>query len=127
MIDTTLYQAHHNGPLKPEIADLLNGIRTKRNWTYAIIGKHLNTSGANAHRILNKNGNITTTTPMPQIADGIARLQQGEFELPAAEATGRLDHTFHLREALQVTFSLPANLTEREAERLSLFVRSLAQ
>lgn len=127
MIDTTLYQAHHNGPLKPEVLDFLNGIRTKRNWTYAMMGKHLNTSGPNAHRILNKKGNITTSTPMPQIAEGIARLQEGEFELPAGEVTGLLDHTFHLREGLQVTFSLPAVLTEREAERLSLFVRSLAQ
>ena len=127
MIDPTKYQAHHNGPLKSEVADFLHQIRTKRNWTYAMIGQRLNTSGANAHRILNKSGNITTSSPMPQIAEGIARLEEGEFDLPQAEATGLLNHTFHLRDTLQITFALPADLSEREAERLSLFVRSLAQ
>lgn len=130
MTDTTKYQAHHNGPLKAEAAIFLANIRTSENWTYDMLGKRLGISGGFAHRIINKGGNITTKIPMPKIAEGIARLQAGEFTVPEAPNStteGLLDHSFHLREGVQVSFALPADLTEREAERLSLFVRSLAQ
>ena len=131
MTDTSKYQSHLNGPLKPETAEFLGKIRLEENWTYDMLGKRLGISGGFAHRIINKAGNITTRTPMPKIAEGIARLEAGDtdfLDVPSGAANeGLLEHSFHLREGLQVTFALPADLTEREAERLTLFVRSLAQ
>ena len=47
---------------------------------------------------------------------------------PAGEANmavGMTEVEFPLRDDLRLTFQLPANLTEREADRLAAFVRSL--
>lgn len=42
-----------------------------------------------------------------------------------AENVESLRHSFHLRPGLQIQFELPADLTPREAERLSQFIQSL--
>jgi hypothetical protein len=41
------------------------------------------------------------------------------------EHSDKISHAFNLRPDLQVTFDLPLDLTENEAERLSTFLRSL--
>lgn len=49
-----------------------------------------------------------------------------EGALPAEpEAEGFLPHTFQLRQEVLVRFSLPADLTAREADRLAAFIRTL--
>jgi len=130
--NTEAYQQHNNGPLKPEAVAFLNGVRIKNHWSYKTLGEHLGISGAFAHNILNKGGNITTSTAMQYIAAGIERLKSGDMTPADAPATGggsspMLSHSYNLRNNMLLRFQLPADLTEREAERLALFIRSLAQ
>jgi hypothetical protein len=44
---------------------------------------------------------------------------------PVQQAAGTLTHLYNLRADFQVEIELPADLTPREAERLSAFIRSL--
>lgn len=48
-----------------------------------------------------------------------------EDEADEEEREGVLTHEFQLRDGLKAQFNLPANLTEKEADRLSLFIKSL--
>lgn len=125
------YQQRHDGPLKQETIDYLRNQRNNNQWSYATLGKMLGISGAFLHNLMNKNANISTATVMQKVAAGIDRLKSGETQLPALQANSPwpelLEHTYNLRNDLAVSISLPVNLTEREAERLSLFIRSLAQ
>jgi hypothetical protein len=132
MKNTQAYQQHNNGPLKPEVVAFLQDLRVKNHWSYKTLGEHLGISGAFAHNILNKGGNITTSTAMQWVAAGIDRLKSGDMagaDAPAstADSSPMLSHSYNLRNNLLVRFQLPADLSEREAERLALFIRSLAQ
>ncbi|GAO38361.1 hypothetical protein SCH01S_14_00250 [Sphingomonas changbaiensis NBRC 104936] len=132
MTDPASYQVHHNGPLKPEIIKFLNDLRVSKNWTYKALGDRLGISQAFAHNLLNKKGNISTSTYMTRVARGIERLQAGDTAKPEeapveGDTIAMRDHAYHLRDDLQVVLRLPADLTEREAQRLSLFIQSLAQ
>ena len=132
MSNTEEYQKHTNGPLKPEAVAFLNDVRVKNHWSYKTLGEHLGISGAFAHNILNKGGNITTSTAMQWIAAGIDRLKGGDMTGPEATASSAdtspmLSHSYNLRNNLLVRFQLPADLSEREAERLAMFISSLAQ
>jgi hypothetical protein len=133
MADPVTYQMIHNGPLNADIVTYLKGVLAERRWTYKRLGDSLGISGAFAHNLLNKGGNISTNTYMARVAQGIERMKSGDYAAPDApdsvpetNATFR-EHSFHLRDNLQVALKLPADLTEREAERLALFIRSLAQ
>lgn len=126
------YQEHHNGPLKPEVAAFLDELRIKNNWTYKALGERLGISQGFAHNIVQKHGNISTNTYMARMAHAIEKLKNGDMH-KAGEPAGETqlgamrEHGYHLRDDLQVVLRLPANLTEREAERLAMFIRSLAQ
>ena len=131
MRDLSAYQVNPNGPLTKEAISILDDARLKYRWTYKTLGERLGISGGFAHNILNKGGNITTNTVMPRIADGIERLKAGETEISGeaveGDDTAQLrEHSYHLRSDLEIAVSLPLDLTEREAERLALFIRSLA-
>jgi len=126
------YQVHHNGPLKPEVIKYLHDMRIANHWTYKQLGERLGISQAFAHNILNKNMNISTNTYMARVAKGIERLEAGDVGLAKPPAGNLKDvrmqeHAYHLRDELRVSFSLPTDLTEREAERLALFMQSLAK
>src|SRR5437016_12997874 len=89
MNNTEAYQQHNNGPLKPEAVAFLQDQRVKNHWSYKTLGEHLGISGAFAHNILNKGGNITTSTAMQWVADGIDRLKGGDMtgaDAPASTA-----------------------------------------
>ncbi|RZF60544.1 hypothetical protein EWE75_22595 [Sphingomonas populi] len=130
MTDYSALQQHHNGPLSEEAINFLHEVRLKYRWTYKVLGERLGISGGFAHNILNKNGNITTSTVMPKIAAGVERLKGGDTTAASegvedVGADTMLEHVFNLRPGLKVTFMLPADLTEKEGEKLALFMRSL--
>ena len=124
---TANYQSGHDGPLTKEAIDYLHSVRTKNGWSYERLANALGISGAFTHNLLNKNMNISTNTYMKKVAAGIEALKATGGVGEKSETNVRvLDHAFHLRDSLQVTFKLPVDLTEREAERLGNFIRSLA-
>ncbi len=131
MVDYTRYQERQNGPLKKDVVEYLLKIRDENGWSYNSLGERLNISGPFTHSILNKSGNITTGPYMAKIAAGIDRLK-GAPASPVTqsaiqEPVALREHSYHLRDDLRVTLRLPGDLTEREAERLAMFIRSLAQ
>lgn len=70
----------------------------------------------------------TNSLTVSRLASGegqeAAEVEEEEEEL-LEEEDELLTHTFNLRPDLVITISLPADLTTKEAERLSLFVKSL--
>lgn len=130
MTDTSKYQAATNGPLKQTAIDFLNKVRIENKFSYKALGEHLNISGPFAHAILNKPSNITTSTAMQHIAQGIEKLEGGDIATPentdkVSAVEQMLDHTYHLRTGLAVKFQLPANVTPAEADRLCMFIKSI--
>ncbi len=122
------YQASHNGPLTRDTVEFLHEIRTRNGWSYAALGQRLGISQAFTHNILNKGMNISTDTYMTKVAAGIEALKQdAEAPFPRAPVKGLLEHSYHLRDDLQVSFKLPSDLTSREAERLAQFICSLSR
>ena len=122
----TNYQSGHDGPLTKEAIEYLHGVRIKNGWSYARLADTLGISGAFTHNLLNKSMNISTETYMKKVAAGIEALKASGGTAEKLETNVRiLDHAFHLRDGLQVFFKLPFDLTEREAERLGSFIRSL--
>lgn len=117
--------------MKPEYREFLLATKVKNNWSYKALGDRLNVSGAFAHNIIKNEMNITTNPYMLKIASGIVRLEQGELTVGEAEEgishTLTRSYTYPLRDELEVRFTLPKDLTEKEADRLSLFLRSLPQ
>ena len=133
MSEITDYQARPNGPLKPEIIEAINMARAKHNLSYKALGNQLNISGAFAYNVLNKNMNITTNPYMYKMAPGITALLRGE-KMPVCDVDGNeadkhagdtLEHSYQLRKDLTLKLSLPADLTDKEASRLALFIQSL--
>jgi hypothetical protein len=130
MTDVSKYQQSRNGPLTPEAQKFLDEQRLQNNWSYKQLGERLGISGAFAHNILNKNMNITTNSYMPKIEAGIDRIKRGDTqpqEMLGSSSSQLLEHTYHVRDGFKMKFELPADLTEREADRLALFVKSIAR
>ncbi len=132
MVDTKLYQVGINGPLNQRAIDFLLEVKITNKWSYKTLGEHLGISGPFAHAILHKPSNITTSTAMQTVAQGIDRLEKGITEAP--ELTGAtavsgwmLEHSYHLRSGVVVCFRLPEDITEKEAGRLGMFIQSLSQ
>ena len=127
------HQATPNGPLTPEAIEFLKEIRAKNGWSFKTLGEYLSISQAFTYNIVMKGQNITTATYMQRIENGIEQLRAGLTDLPrpavltSATKDRIRDHPFHLRDGLTISLALPADLTEREADRLALFIRSLAQ
>lgn len=125
------YQTCRDGPLKPEVIKFLDDLRVSRRMTYKMLGDELGISIAFIHHVINKNARVSTDTTMPRIADGIGRLMAVDTRTRLHHAALLLqdnmrEHVYHLREDLVISMSLPRDITERESERLALFVRSLA-
>ena len=130
MTSTNSYQVSHNGPLTQEAKLYLLKVKEDNNWSYKSLAKRIGVSEAFAYHIIKKNQNITTATYYKVVEKGIDQLKTGDTSPPTAPVEdghgSLLDHSYHLREGLQVTFRLPSNLAEKETERLSMFIRSLA-
>ena len=129
MTDVSKYQRSRNGPLKPEVQKFLDEQRLQNNWSYKQLGERLGISGAFAHNILNKDMNITTNSYMPKIEAGIDRIKGGDTQPQemTSDSSQLLEHTYHVRDGFKMKFELPADLTEREADRLALFIKSISR
>ena len=123
--DPAKFQESPNGPLNQKTIDRLVAFKNRSGMSYAALGKHLDLSGTFLHNMINKQANVGTQH-IKRIAGVIAALENPDRTpelLSAAPAT--LQHSFHLRPGLQIKLDLPADLTDREAERLARFVQSL--
>lgn len=76
------------------------------------------------YHIMNKSGNISTVH-MEKVVKGVEALEHGKSNQSGSAAPRTLKHMFHLRADYQVALELPVDLTEKEAERVAGFVRSL--
>lgn len=93
--------------------------------SYATLANKLGFSGTFLHHLINKNANVGTQH-IQRIISAIEALENPDAGGQESDtATGALRHSFHLRPNFQVVVELPADLTEREAERLARFVQSL--
>lgn len=123
--DPSKFQIKPNGPLRPEVIKRIVGIRERRGMSYASLGEKFGFSGTFVHNLLNKSFNVNTRH-IARLMAAVDLLENSDADVPAPAAdTGMLVHSFHLRPGLQVTIELPADLSEREAERLARFVQSL--
>lgn len=123
--DPTEFQPLPNGPLGPTTIARILAIKDRKGMSYAGLGNELGISGTFLHNLIHKGANVGTQH-IERIATAIERLENPEQASQAGEdVVDNLEHTFHLRPGLQIRLQLPADLTSREAERLSQFVKSL--
>jgi hypothetical protein len=123
--DPADYQQFPNGPLTPQTIKRLVAIKDRSGMAYAALGSKLGISGTLLHNLMNKNTNVGTQH-IARMAAAINALENPDqvIAIPANE-DATLHHSFHLRPGLQVTIDLPADLTDREADRLARFIQSL--
>lgn len=125
--DPSTIQVRPNGPLQPQTISRLNAIKDASGMSYAKLGIKLGLSGTFVYNLMNKSMNVSTQH-IKKIAEAIEQLENpsvdGEKALSVND-TNMLAHTYHLRPNLKLSMELPSDLTEKEAERLSLFIRSL--
>lgn len=121
------FQVKPNGPLTPQAIARLKAIKDSTGMSYAALGKKVGLSGTFLYNLMNKGMNVGTQH-IKRMADAVARLEDPTSAASAEAAindNALLTHEYHLRPSLKVSIELPADITEKEAERLSLFVRSL--
>lgn len=90
------------------------GHKSRMEWEYSLVSLGLVAKGEAA---------------IPELID-LSSLDEEEDDLATVVADddaedGTLSHVFQLRQDMSLHFSLPADLTAREAERLAAFIRSL--
>ncbi|XUY28542.1 hypothetical protein RMR21_015610 [Agrobacterium sp. rho-8.1] len=125
MFDPTKFQSTPNGPLNAETLQRLAKIKDTTGMSYQALGEKLKISGTFLHNLMKKNANVGTQH-VERIVAAISDLESPSSSVQAiSENTDNLRHSFHLRPGVQVQFELPADLTAREAERLSQFLQSL--
>lgn len=125
MFDPTEFQDGPNGPLNAKTISRLAKIKDTTGMSYQALGDKLKISGTFLHNLMNKNANVGTQH-VERIVSAIEALENPSVPTPnTAENVESLRHSFHLRPGLQIQFELPADLTGREAERLSQFIQSL--
>lgn len=123
--DPNEYQISPNGPLRPETIKRLVAIKERSGMAYNALGSKLGISGTFLHNIINKGTNIGTQH-VERVAKAIDHLENPDAIAQAPESQpGMLEHSFHLRPGLQITIELPADLSDREAERLARFVQAI--
>ncbi|UXT56681.1 hypothetical protein FY134_03075 [Agrobacterium fabrum] len=125
MFDPTEFQDGPNGPLNSKTISRLAKIKDTTGMSFQALGDKLSISGTFLHNLMKKNANVGTQH-VERIVSAIEALENPS--VPAvniAENVESLRHSFHLRPGLQIQFELPADLTPREAERLSQFIQSL--
>lgn len=121
------FQVKPNGPLTPQAVARLKAIKDSTGMSYAALGKSVGLSGTFLYNLMNKSMNVGTQHIM-RMVEAVNRLEDPTTAASAAAAGNdntSLTHEYHLRPALKVSIELPADITEKEAERLSLFIRSL--
>ena len=121
------FQARPNGPLTPSAIARLKAVKDRTGMSYAALGSKVGLSGTFVYNLMNKGMNVGTQH-IRRIADAVARLENPiaeELEATVTKAESLLSHVYHLRPSLKVSIELPADITEKEAERLSQFIRSL--
>lgn len=125
--DPSTIQVRPNGPLQPQTISRLNAIKDASGISYAKLGVKLGLSGTFVYNLMNKSMNVNTQH-IRRIAEAIEQLENPSVDgekISDANDANMLPHTYHLRPNLQLSMELPSDLTEKEAERLSLFIRSL--
>ena len=125
MFDPTEFQDGPNGPLNSKTVSRLAKIKDTTGMSYQALGDKLKISGTFLHNLMKKNANVGTQH-VERIVSAIEALENPSDPVPnIPENVESLRHSFHLRPGLQIQFELPADLTGREAERLSQFIQSL--
>jgi transcriptional regulator with XRE-family HTH domain len=125
--ERTKFQAGPNGPLTPQAIARLKAIKDRTGMSYARLGEKVGLSGTFLYNLMNKGMNVGTQH-IQRIAEAVVRLEDpATANLDNASATdaASLTHTYHLRPSLKVSIDLPTDITAKEAERLSQFIRSL--
>jgi transcriptional regulator with XRE-family HTH domain len=123
--DPSQFQIIPNGPLRPEVIKRIVDIRQRHGLSYASLGDKFGFSGTFVHNLLNKSFNVNTRH-IQRLMAAVDLLENGDAKAPKFPAEkGMLAHSFHLRPDLQVKIELPADLSEREADRLARFIQSL--
>ncbi|MGV3555959.1 MAG: hypothetical protein ACO1OD_11960 [Croceibacterium sp.] len=121
------FQVSTNGPLSADAIARLNAIKSSTGMSYATLGSKVGLSGTFLYNLMNKGMNVGTQH-IKRMEEAVRRMEAGEdleVEHPVKTEQSTLTHTYHLRPDLQVSLDLPRDLSEKEAERLSLFLRSL--
>lgn len=119
-------QVSPNGPLTADAVNRLKQIKDRTGLSYAVLGSKVGLSGTFLYNLINKGRNVGTQH-VQRMAEAIDRLEDPTHAHSDSQATEAvmLAHSYHLRPGLQVSFDLPSDLTEKEADRLTLFIRSL--
>jgi transcriptional regulator with XRE-family HTH domain len=124
--DTADFQERPNGPLTSQAINRLKAIKDRTGMSYATLGSRVGLSGTFLYNLMNKGMNVGTQH-IRRIAEAVARLEDPTSDLDAASepSAALLTHAYHLRPSLKVSIDLPADITPKEAERLSQFICSL--
>lgn len=122
------FQVRPNGPLTPQAIARLKAIKDGTGMSYASLASKVGLSGTFLYNLMNKGMNVGTQH-IRRMAEAVARLEDDpaavDVEMISAKAEGLLTHIYHLRPSLTVSIDLPSDITAKEAERLTLFIRSL--
>lgn len=121
------FQDGPNGPLSAHALGRLKALKDQTGLSYAALGQKVGLSGTFVYNLMNKGMNVSTIH-IKRMEEAVARMEAGEDLAPQSAASvggDTLPHSYHLRPDFKVTISLPIDLTQKEAERLSLFIQSL--
>jgi transcriptional regulator with XRE-family HTH domain len=125
--EATKFQAGPNGPLTPQAIARLKAIKDSTGMSYAKLGEKVGLSGTFLYNLMNKGMNVGTQH-IQRMAEAVVRLEDpatADLETASANDVELLTHTYHLRPSLKVSIDLPTDITAKEAERFSQFIRSL--
>lgn len=121
------FQKGPNGPLSDAAVERLRKIKADTGMSYATLGAKLGLSGTFTYNLMNKGMNVGTQH-IARMQGAVERMEQGkDLEPSVKKAAGKnlLSHSFYLRSDLQVSIDLPIDLSDHEAERLGIFIKSL--
>jgi transcriptional regulator with XRE-family HTH domain len=121
------FQLRPNGPLSPRAIDRLKAIKDRTGMSYATLGGRVGLSGTFLYNLMNKGMNVGTQH-IRRIAEAVDRLEDPanvDLDTGSEPSAALLTHAYHLRPSLKVSIDLPSDITAKEAERLSQFIRSL--
>ena len=121
------FQDRANGPLSDHLRSRLQAVRDRDGISYNALGAAIGLSGQFTRHLLVNKGNVSTRH-IRRIANAVDRLEGPAAASQAADTgptPGDVVHSFNLRAGKAVTFTLPVDLTQREADRLAAFIQTL--
>ena len=128
------FQERVNGPLTDSFQKRLRAIRDRDGLSYQALGGEIGLSGVFTRHLLVDKANVSTKH-IRRIANAVERLEVIGPAAASEKAQERREdlepmprdirHSFNLRLGNVVTFTLPADLTKREADRLAAFIQTL--